>query len=210
MVCSADVNASQSSVATYARCGWSFNIHLTTNLPVQIRQNYGTESVAPLFLAHLVLRYFPLELCHKLRKISPRQVDRILNKTRRRRRRSSLLTTPMRQSAIAELLADWFKILKVDVLLGYRRILFRRYRDIRLPIENTNFTSLNELYWITGVSITSLFLNTFSLVFHWKNREHRFNFVGLSGVARNVNWGGGSPPLPPSFSSPPFNRGPGV
>jgi len=49
MVCSADVNASQSSVPTYARCGWSFNIHLTTNLPVQIRQNYGTESVAPLF-----------------------------------------------------------------------------------------------------------------------------------------------------------------
>ena len=106
MVCFADVNASQSSVPTYARCGWSFNIHLTTNLPVQIRQNYGTESVAPLFLAHLVLRYFPLELCHKLRKISPRQVDRIVNKARRRRRRSSLLTTPMRQSAIAELLAD--------------------------------------------------------------------------------------------------------
>ena len=47
------------------------------------------------------LGYFPLELCPKLRtwKISPRQVDRVVNKTRRRRRRrSSLLTTPVRQS----------------------------------------------------------------------------------------------------------------
>ena len=45
------------------------------------------------------LGYLPLELCAKLRtwKISPRQVDRVVNKTRRRRR-SSLLTTPIRQS----------------------------------------------------------------------------------------------------------------
>ena len=47
------------------------------------------------------LAYFPLGLCPKLRtwKISPRQVDRVVNRTRRRRRRrSSLLTTPIRQS----------------------------------------------------------------------------------------------------------------
>jgi len=46
------------------------------------------------------LRYFPLELFPKLpaQMISPRQVDRVVNKTRRRRRRSSLLTTPIRQS----------------------------------------------------------------------------------------------------------------
>ena len=40
--------------------------------------------------------YFPLELCPQLRtwKISPRQVDRVVNRTRRRRRRrSSLMTT---------------------------------------------------------------------------------------------------------------------
>ena len=44
------------------------------------------------------LGYFPVEVCSKLR-ISPRQVDRVANKTRRRRRRrSSLLTTPIRQS----------------------------------------------------------------------------------------------------------------
>ena len=33
-----------------------------------------------------------------LKTVSPRQVDRVINKTRRRRRRSSLLTTPIRQS----------------------------------------------------------------------------------------------------------------
>jgi len=46
------------------------------------------------------LGYFSLTLCSKLRtlKISPRHVDRVVNKTRRRRRRSSLLTTPARQS----------------------------------------------------------------------------------------------------------------
>jgi len=31
--CFADINVSQGSVATYARCGGSFNIYLTTNLP---------------------------------------------------------------------------------------------------------------------------------------------------------------------------------
>ena len=43
------------------------------------------------------LGYLPLELCAKLRtwKISPRQVDRVVIKTRRR---SSLLTTLQRQS----------------------------------------------------------------------------------------------------------------
>ena len=33
MACFADVNVSQGSVATYARCGGSFIIHLSTNLP---------------------------------------------------------------------------------------------------------------------------------------------------------------------------------
>jgi len=32
MVCFADINVSQGSVATYARCGGMFNIHLTANL----------------------------------------------------------------------------------------------------------------------------------------------------------------------------------
>ena len=32
MACFADINVSQGSVATYARCGWSFSIHLTVNL----------------------------------------------------------------------------------------------------------------------------------------------------------------------------------
>jgi len=32
MVCFADINVSQGSVATYARCGGIFDIHLTANL----------------------------------------------------------------------------------------------------------------------------------------------------------------------------------
>jgi len=33
VACFADIDVSQGSVATYARCGGIFNIHLTTNLP---------------------------------------------------------------------------------------------------------------------------------------------------------------------------------
>ena len=33
MACFADINISQGSVATYARCGGIFNMHLTANLP---------------------------------------------------------------------------------------------------------------------------------------------------------------------------------
>jgi len=33
MACFADVNVSQGSVATYARCGGIFSMHLTANLP---------------------------------------------------------------------------------------------------------------------------------------------------------------------------------
>jgi len=60
MACFADINVSQGSVATYARCGWIFNMHLTANLPgnlsvkkicksVKIWQNYGHEFVAQFF-----------------------------------------------------------------------------------------------------------------------------------------------------------------
>jgi len=33
MACFADINVSQGSVATYAKCGGIFNMHLTANLP---------------------------------------------------------------------------------------------------------------------------------------------------------------------------------
>ena len=60
MACFADTNVSQGNVVTYARCGGTFNIHLTANLlrnllvkkickSVKIWQNYGHESVAPFF-----------------------------------------------------------------------------------------------------------------------------------------------------------------
>ena len=66
MACFADINVSQGSVATYARCGEIFNMHLTASLPgnlsvkkslksVKIWQNYGHESVVP-FLPHPVKR----------------------------------------------------------------------------------------------------------------------------------------------------------
>ena len=56
----AEINVSQGSVATHARCGGIFNIYLTAILPknlpvkknpksVKIWQNYGHESVAQFF-----------------------------------------------------------------------------------------------------------------------------------------------------------------
>ena len=78
---------------------------------------------ASFYLTHTVIRkyeylqrnmvlYFYLELCTKIQtwKVSPRQVDRAVNKTRRRRRRSSLLTTPIGQ------LKSGGCLLKVDQL----------------------------------------------------------------------------------------------
>ena len=60
MACFADINVSQGSVATYARCGGIVDIHLTGELPrnlpvkkilksVKNWLNYGHESVAPFF-----------------------------------------------------------------------------------------------------------------------------------------------------------------
>jgi len=62
MACFADINVSQGSVATYARCGGMFNVLLTVNLlrnlpvkkfskSVKIWQTYArmVESVAPFF-----------------------------------------------------------------------------------------------------------------------------------------------------------------
>jgi len=38
---SINLNVSQASVATYARCGGIFNIHLTTNLPRYLSVNFS-------------------------------------------------------------------------------------------------------------------------------------------------------------------------
>ena len=63
MACFADINVSQGSVATYARCGGSFNIYLTTHLPRSFaliflnRLRFDRIMVMglwPTFLAHLV------------------------------------------------------------------------------------------------------------------------------------------------------------
>ena len=64
MACYADINVSRGSAASYARCGWIFDIHLTAHLPgnskkilkpVKNWQNYGHESVAPFFLPTLYI-----------------------------------------------------------------------------------------------------------------------------------------------------------
>ena len=44
MACLADINVSQGSVATYARRGGIFNIHLTTNLPRNLPVNFFNRS----------------------------------------------------------------------------------------------------------------------------------------------------------------------
>jgi len=36
----ADINVSQGSVATYARCGGIFNINFTANLPLNLSVNF--------------------------------------------------------------------------------------------------------------------------------------------------------------------------
>ena len=43
--CFADINVSQGSVATYARCGGTFNIHLTAYLPRNLPVKCFFESV---------------------------------------------------------------------------------------------------------------------------------------------------------------------
>ena len=64
MACLADINVSQGSVATYARCGGMFDIHLTANLPrnlsvKKILNRLRTDRITamslwPRFLAHPV------------------------------------------------------------------------------------------------------------------------------------------------------------
>ena len=72
MACFADINVSQGSVATRVRCGRILNTHLTANLhwflkkSVKISQNYGHESVAPVFLAHPVYGTATTELLYRL------------------------------------------------------------------------------------------------------------------------------------------------
>jgi len=73
MACFADINVSQGSVATYARCGGIFWYPLTANLPrnlqvkkflksVRIWQNYGQSLWPHFFLTHPVC---PTEQCNR-------------------------------------------------------------------------------------------------------------------------------------------------
>jgi len=64
MACFADINVSEGSVATYARCGGMFNMHLAANLPMNLTvkkivnrlrcDRIMVTSLWPRFLAHPV------------------------------------------------------------------------------------------------------------------------------------------------------------
>ena len=83
--------------------------------------------------------YFPLGLCPRLRtwKISPRQVDRVVNKTRHRRRRRSSLLTPIRRTVDGSYLfttslsivtvAEFLAKKRQPLLLRQRRICERNH-----------------------------------------------------------------------------------
>jgi len=69
MACFADSNVSQGSVATYARCGEIFDIHLTANLPRNIPVKHFLNRLridrimvcGPVFLTHPVGPYTVVE-----------------------------------------------------------------------------------------------------------------------------------------------------
>jgi len=65
MACFADINVSQGSIATYARCGGIFNTHLTVKKIVN-RLRFDTimaMSLWPAFLAHPVYKCGYDEVC---------------------------------------------------------------------------------------------------------------------------------------------------
>ena len=74
MACFADINVSQGSVATYARCDGIFNIHLNINLSrnlpvkklksVKIWQNYGHESWPHFFGPPCVASFYDFDLTY--------------------------------------------------------------------------------------------------------------------------------------------------
>jgi len=49
MACFADINVSQGSVATYARCGGIFNVHLTAYLLMNLSVKTFSKSVVKHF-----------------------------------------------------------------------------------------------------------------------------------------------------------------
>ena len=74
---------------------------------------YPTLCCREIWVSSKIMVYFPLGLCpnSRLKKIWPRQVDRVVNDTRPRRpRQSSLLTTPIRQSTSRGCLLQGYKL----------------------------------------------------------------------------------------------------
>jgi len=62
MACFADINVSQGSVATHARCGGIFNIRLTANLPRNLSVNFFSNQLR--FDRIMVMSLWPRFLDH--------------------------------------------------------------------------------------------------------------------------------------------------
>jgi len=71
MACFSDINVSQGSVATYARCGGIFNIHLTANLPrnLSVKKFLNRSRTDRIMVMSLWPRFWPtlymIGLIHK-------------------------------------------------------------------------------------------------------------------------------------------------
>jgi len=62
MACFADINVSQSSVATYARCVGTFNVRLIANLPRNLLMNKFSKSVK--ICQNMIMGLWPALLAH--------------------------------------------------------------------------------------------------------------------------------------------------
>jgi len=60
MDCFADINVSQGSVATYGRCGGTFNIHLTANLSsnLPVKKLFKSVKIYRIMVTSLWPRFF--------------------------------------------------------------------------------------------------------------------------------------------------------
>ena len=66
MACFADINVSQGSVATYARCGGIFSMHLTANLPgnLPVKKFLNRLRIDRIMVASLWLRFLAYPVRH--------------------------------------------------------------------------------------------------------------------------------------------------
>jgi len=64
MACFADINVLQGDVATHARCGWIFNIHLTANYGHKSVAHFLTHPVDDLIVYFVMLHHITIEVIY--------------------------------------------------------------------------------------------------------------------------------------------------